>query len=114
MAQDISLDFEFQIPIGLVWHALTDPSALAQGPSFWWDGVITCEILNVNKLSQLSYTWITGGENTSLTWMLKEPNHGTPLLHLDQKGFQGEQAFNGALYGWQRMANQLEGILTQS
>nr|WP_245575948.1 SRPBCC domain-containing protein [Alicyclobacillus contaminans] len=73
--------------------------------------MVNCEVLEVDEPHRLSYTWVSGGENTTVTWTLKQDAEGTTHVHLDQTGFKEEQAFSGALYGWQSMANQLEKVL---
>ena len=129
---NVSLDFEFKSAIEKVWVALTDSKTLAKWmlfpqndfklvvghkfqfrtePNQWWDGIVQCEVLDVNEPHRLSYTWVSGGENTTVTWTLKRIDDGTTHVHLDQTGFKAEQAFSGALYGWQSMANQLEKVL---
>ena len=50
----------------------------------------------------------------TVTWTFKQVDEGTTHVHLEQTGFKAEQAFNGALYGWQRMANQLEKVLART
>ncbi|WP_245629141.1 SRPBCC family protein [Alicyclobacillus shizuokensis] len=53
------------------------------------------------------------GEKTTVTWTFKQADDGTTHVHLEQTGFKAEQAFNGVLYGWQRMVNQLERVLVE-
>nr|WP_051321978.1 SRPBCC domain-containing protein [Alicyclobacillus contaminans] len=130
--KDVSLHFEFKCSIGKVWAAFTNSSTLAKWlypndfkpvvghkfqfraePTQWWDGIIDCEVIAVDEPHRLSYTWVSGGENTTVTWTFKQADDGTTHVHLEQTGFQAEQAFHGALYGWQRMANQLEKVLAE-
>lgn len=132
MAKDISLDFQFKSTIDKVWVALTDSNTLTKWmifhqndfkpivghkfqfrtePNAWWDGIVNCEVLEVDEPHRLSYTW---GEDTTVTWTLKQIDDGTTHVHLDHTGFNAEQeqAFNGALYGWKNMANKLGEMLT--
>jgi hypothetical protein len=46
---------------------------------------------------------------------LKQAADGTTHLHLEQTGFGegADQAINGAVYGWQNMAKQLEEVLAE-
>jgi hypothetical protein len=44
---------------------------------------------------------------------LKQDDDGTTHVHLEQTGISSEQAFNGAKYGWQGMAKQLENVLAE-
>jgi uncharacterized protein YndB with AHSA1/START domain len=84
-------------------------------PTQWWDEIVNCEVFEVDQPNRFSYMWVSGGESTVVTWTLKQDTDGTTHLHLDQSGFSegAEQAFNGAIYGWQRMANQLENVLAE-
>lgn len=62
---------------------------------------------------KLSYTWVDGGINTTVTWILKHENE-TTYLHLGQTGFEKEdQAFNGAKFGWMKMGGDLEKVLEE-
>lgn len=128
--QTVSLDFQYNRSIEKVWHALTDSKMLAKwvmdndfkpvvghkfqfrtDPNMGWNGIVDSEVLVVDKPYTLSYTWETAGENTTVTWTLKEEG-GTTYLHLEQTGFKGEgQAYNGAKYGWVKMGEQLNKVL---
>ncbi|WP_235832917.1 SRPBCC family protein [Gottfriedia acidiceleris] len=33
--------------------------------------ILDCEVLEVEELNKLSYTWVGGGINTTITWTLK-------------------------------------------
>jgi uncharacterized protein YndB with AHSA1/START domain len=132
MNPKVSLDFQFTSPIEKVWLALTDANTLAKWimandfkpvvghkfqfrtePTEWWNGIIDCVVLEVDEPHKLSYTWVSGGINTTVTWTLKHTD-GTTHLHLEQTGFESEdQAFNGAKYGWVRMGGELEKLLAE-
>ncbi|MFJ8260732.1 SRPBCC domain-containing protein [Rummeliibacillus sp. NPDC094406] len=135
MKPDVSLDFQFTSSIEQVWNALTDSDTLAKWiwendfkpvvghkcqfrakPSEWWDGIVNCEVLVVDEPHTLSYTWVSAGESTTVTWTLTEGSDGNIHLHLDQTGFSEETkaregAIEGAKYGWTNMGNQLEKVL---
>ncbi|MXQ53935.1 SRPBCC family protein [Shimazuella alba] len=128
----VSLDFQFSSSIDRVWLALTDSKKLAKWvmnnnfkpvvghkfqfwtePNKWWDGVVDSEVLVVDEPNTLSYTWITDGENTIVTWTLKEVD-GNTHLSLVHTGFENEgHAYNGAKLGWIKMGNQLEKMLAE-
>jgi uncharacterized protein YndB with AHSA1/START domain len=128
----VSLDFQFTSPIEKVWHALTDTKTLAKWimdndfkpivghkfqfrtePTQWWDGIVNSEVLEVDEPHKLSYTWVGGGINTTVTWTLKHLD-GTTYLHLEQTGFEREDhAYNGAKYGWSKMGGELEKVLAE-
>lgn len=91
MKADVSLDYQFTSSIEEVWNALTDSDTLAKWiwkndfkpivghkfqfraePNEWWDGIVDCEVLEVNEPHSLSYTWASAGESTTVTWTLKK------------------------------------------
>ncbi|MDD9268183.1 SRPBCC domain-containing protein [Paenibacillus sp. GCM10023248] len=126
----VTQQFEYTASMEKVWNALTNPAMLAKWimdndfkpvvghkfqfrtePTGWWNGIIDCEVLEVNEPHRLSYTWVSGGENTTVTWTLNDSGNGTVVLHLEQSGFQSEQAFGGAAHGWVRMGKELGSLL---
>jgi uncharacterized protein YndB with AHSA1/START domain len=40
-------------------------------PTQWWNGIIDCEVLEVDEPHKLSYTWVSGGKITTVIWTLK-------------------------------------------
>ena len=81
-----------------------------------WNGVIDCEVIEVDKPHRLSYTWVSdqvGESNLQhsavVTWTLTEAEGGVTRLHLEQSGFRSEakQEIGGAKYGWMSMLDQL-------
>jgi uncharacterized protein YndB with AHSA1/START domain len=132
MPKGISLDFQFTSPIDRVWTAMTDPITLSKWmypndfkavvghkfqfraePSQWWDGIVNCEVLEIEEPNKLKYSWISGGEMTVVTWTMEQADDGTTRAHLEQWGFEGEQSFQGASWGWPRMVDQLQAALAQ-
>jgi uncharacterized protein YndB with AHSA1/START domain len=137
MTETVVLDVELKSPIERVWHALTDSATLSKwmlfksndfkpvvGHAFQfreapgWDGVVDCEVIEVDKPHRLSYTWASGGEgngqhSTVVTWTLTEAEDGVTRLHLEQRGFRSEakQEIGGAKYGWMSMLDQLQSLL---
>ncbi|WP_281888719.1 SRPBCC domain-containing protein [Paenibacillus sp. YYML68] len=130
MGSNVSLDYRFSSTIDKVWAALTDSATLAkwvmdndfkpivghrfqfrQQPQGAWDGVIHCEVLEVDAPRRLSYTWVSGGEDTIVTWTLADGQDGSVLLHLEHIGFSKPQALGGARYGWTLMGERLAGVL---
>ena len=122
-----SLRIEFDLPhtAEKIWRALTEPQLLAKWlmqtdmvaeeghaftfrmePSEWWDGIVNCEVLEVEKNRKLRYTWQSGPASSPLdtivTWTL-QPHAGGTLLILDHTGFvrKNKFAFEGAKQGWQ-------------
>lgn len=135
MKADVSLDYQFTSSIEKVWNALTDSDTLEKWiwkndfkpivghkfqfraePNEWWDGIVDCEVLEIEEPHKLSYTWTSAGETTTVTWTLTQTAEGTTQLHLDQGGFSEETkarqgAIEGAKYAWTNMSSQLEKVL---
>lgn len=137
MTADVSLDFKYTSSIEQVWNALTDSDMLAKWiwkndfkpvvghkfqfrdePNEWWDGIVDCEVLEVDEPHRLSYTWASAGETTTVTWTLKKGSDETIHLHFDQTGFSEatkarKGAIEGAKYSWMNFGSQLEKVLAQ-
>jgi uncharacterized protein YndB with AHSA1/START domain len=136
MSESVVLDAEVKRPIARVWSALTDSATLSEwmlfktndfkpvvGHTFrfsgapGWDGVIDCEVKEVDEPNRLVYTWETEGvdnqrHTTLVTWTLTEEG-GVTRLHLEQSGFRPEahQEIGGARYSWTSMLESLQHIL---
>ncbi len=116
-----------------LWRALTENSLLAQwlmkndfepvvGRKFHfqadpvpnWSGVIDCEVLIVEPLRQLSYSWSSMGIDFVVLWTLT-PAPGGTHLRMEQSGFRPDQqtAYKGANYGWQKFLAALEQLLAR-
>jgi uncharacterized protein YndB with AHSA1/START domain len=114
-----------------LWRALTENPLIAQwlmkndfepvvgrrfqfqaDPVANWNGVIDCEVLVVDPLKQLSYTWSSMGMDFVVLWTLT-PSEGGTHLRMEQSGFRPDQpqAYGGAKYGWQRFFDALERVL---
>jgi uncharacterized protein YndB with AHSA1/START domain len=129
--QSIVQDYDLPHPPAKVWRALTEPELLARWlmksdmqpavgrsftfrmePSQWWDGIVHCEILEIEPLKRLSYTWRSGPESSPLdtvvTWTLTPTAAGGTRLQLEHSGFvpKNKFAFDGARQGWQRNVNE--------
>jgi uncharacterized protein YndB with AHSA1/START domain len=121
----------FQHPPEKLWRALTESPLIAQwllqndfepavGRKFQfrnepvpnWDGVIDCEVLVVDPLKRLSYTWSTMGLDSLVLFILTPSENGTHL-RMEHSGFRPDhqQAYGGAKYGWQRFFDNLERVL---
>ena len=121
--RDIELIFELPHAPAKVWRALTEPELLARwlmktdlrpevGHAFQfrreplphWDGVVDCEILEVEAPKTIRYTWRALGVDTVVTWTLQPTATGTRLA-LRQTGFSAtnRQAIGGARAGWNHM-----------
>ena len=79
--------------------------------SAWWDGIVKCEMQEVEPEKRLRYTWGGGGmAETVVTWTLTPTASGGTLLQLEHSGFgrgpDQAQYYEGAKGGWQLMAGK--------
>jgi uncharacterized protein YndB with AHSA1/START domain len=127
----------FPHPPEKLWRALTESTLLAQwmmsndfepvvGRKFQfrnepkpnWNGIVDCEVLTIEPLKQLSYSWGVGGEASGLhwdvLWTLTPVDNGTHL-RMEQSGFTSDQkaAYHGANYGWQKFFAALEHFINE-
>jgi uncharacterized protein YndB with AHSA1/START domain len=137
-------EYDLPYPPEKVWRALTEPELLAswlmpndiqpvvghhfrfQAPPVpGWDGVVYCEVLAVEPLRRLSYSWCGGSDalekyghrlDTVVTWTLT-PTAGSTHLRLDHDGFTPRDsfAFEAMGKGWReqvaaRMAETLASL----
>ena len=82
-----------------------------------WDGVIDCEVLEIEENRVLSYAWnvgdvAAGGMATIVTFTLTPTQSGTHL-RMEQSGFRPgqERNYQGAQYGWQKFLGGLERVV---
>ncbi len=125
------LERVFPHPPEKLWRALTENPLLAQwlmkndfepvvGQKFHfqfepmpnWDGVIDCEVLIVDPLKRLSYSWSSLGLDSVVLWTLT-PVEGGTHVRIEHSGFRPDQqaAYQGANYGWQKFLGALERLL---
>jgi len=129
--QSLALEYDLPHPPAKVWRALTDPQLLAAwlmandmrplvGHSFtftaeptpWWDGIVRCEMLEMDLHKCLRYSWRSGPESSPLdtvvTWTLTPTPSGGTRLALEHSGFVPGNAFafDGARKGWERMVGE--------
>jgi uncharacterized protein YndB with AHSA1/START domain len=114
-----------------LWRALTESPLIAQwlmkndfepvvGRKFQlranpvpnWNGIVDCEVLVVDPLKQLSYSWGSLGLGSVVLFTLT-PAEGGTLVRMEQSGFRPDQeaAYKGANYGWQKFFGGLEQML---
>lgn len=137
MTDTVQIDYELKSPINSVWQAITDSETLSKWMMFktntfkpelghafqfsgaeGYDGVIECEVTELDEPHKLAYTWNTTGwdgqpHSTLVTITLAEGAEGVTNLHLEQSGFKpgAEQEFQGAQYAWQHQLEQLQSVL---
>ena len=107
MRRDLTFEVVYPYPPERVWRALADPRALAEwlmendfeprvghrfrfrtNPAPGFDGIVHCEVLEVDPPRRLSYSWRGGPIDTVVTWTLEPVPEGT-RLRLEHKGFRG-------------------------
>ncbi|MEO1481363.1 MAG: SRPBCC domain-containing protein [Myxococcota bacterium] len=130
--RDLHLKKTFPHPREKVWRALTDPALLSRwlmendfeakvghrfnfrtepGPGF--DGVVDCEVLEVEAPSRLVYSWKGGPIDTVVTYELLETGTGTEM-RFSQTGFDGLRAFAVSFIlsgGWKKLDRRLRNLL---
>jgi uncharacterized protein YndB with AHSA1/START domain len=132
MAQTRTAVVEREIaqPAEKIWRALTQPHLIeewlmksdfkpVEGHRFTLRNqpkpdvnvVIECEVLEIEPLKTLSYTWQAFGTDTIVTFTLTPTNTGT-LLRVEQSGFGPDQelAYRGAKAAWKQFLKALEQV----
>jgi uncharacterized protein YndB with AHSA1/START domain len=101
------LNNDFQPTVGRKFQFRSDP---VQG----WNGIIDCEVLAIDPLKRLSYTWTSMGLETAVLFTLT-PSGGGTLLRMEQSGFtlEADHAYKGANYGWQSFLGKLEKVVAE-
>jgi uncharacterized protein YndB with AHSA1/START domain len=133
----IAMEYELPHAPAKVWRALTEPALLASWlmptdltptlgrdftfrmePTAWWDGIVHCQVQEVELHRRLRYTWKSGAGpsalDTVVTWTLTPTASGGTRLGLEHAGFApgNKFAFGGARDGWQRnLADRLPAVL---
>ena len=111
MERDLHFEMVYPHPPEKVWRALTNSAALAQWlmpnnfeprlghkfdfrtkPARGFDGIVHCEVLELDRPKRLAYSWSGGGLDTQVIWILEATSGGTKL-RLEHNGFRG-------LKGW--------------
>lgn len=134
----IVVERSFAHPPAKVWRALTEADLLARwimandfapqaGRRFafrreavgGWNGVVQCEVLEIEPARRLVITW---GDGTPEGGMVKTivaftlaPDGAGSRLTMEQSGFTPDQEFNrrGAQAGWTQMMKGLNGLLEE-
>ena len=110
MKRDIDIEIFYPYPPEKVWRALTDSEALAAWlmpndfkpvvvhkfnfrtkPRAGFDGIVYCEVLELDEPKRLAYSWRGGKLNTTVIFTLTPVSEGTQL-RLEHSGFEGLQA----------------------
>jgi uncharacterized protein YndB with AHSA1/START domain len=133
--QTVTIEREFPHPPEKLWRALTQPHLIEEwlmktdfaptvGHHFKlrgeWGGVLDCEVLSIEPLKALSYTWDFVHDDAAfnlksvVTFTLTPTPAGTHL-RMDQAGFRPDQkqALGGAKHGWQGFFGKLAQLLAK-
>ena len=65
----------------------------------WWNGIVDSEVLVVDEPNKLSYTWISAGESTTVTWTLKEGSEGILIYISIKLGLVKNKSSQGSYRG---------------
>jgi uncharacterized protein YndB with AHSA1/START domain len=132
----VVVEREFPCPPERLWRALTQPHLIEEwlmqndfkpeaghrftlrtDPKPTWSGVLDCEVLTVEPLKTLAYTWGSpmGDSATVVTWTLTPTATGTHL-RMEHAGFRPDRRRNyqGAKLGWQRFIARLEQVAART
>ena len=107
MKADIDATVTYPHPVDRVWAALTSSDALAAwlmpndfkpavghrftfrtSPAPGFDGIVRCEVLELDPPRRMVWTWAGGNIDTTVTFTLEETAAGT-RLRMHQVGFHG-------------------------
>lgn len=107
MTRDLKFQAYYEQPRERVWAALTNREAIAAWlmpndfqprlghrfqfrtkPAPGFNGIVDCEVLEIDPPRRLVYSWVGGGIDTTVAWTLEEDGKGTRLV-LEHKGFRG-------------------------
>lgn len=135
MTDSVVVERDFAHPPERLWRALTQPHLIADwlmpndfepacGHHFQlrgdWGGVLDCEVLAIEPLQRLSYSWNhvhadPAFDLRSIVTFTLTPIDGGTRLRMEQSGFRPDQtqASGGARVGWQRNLARLGAVLAQ-
>ena len=128
----VVVEREIPHPPEKIWRALTQPHLIEEwlmkndfkpvvGHHFNlrgdWGGVLDCEVLTVEPLKTLAYSWDFPNDNpayalkSTVTFTLTPTATGTHL-RMEQAGFRPDQrqAYGGAISGWTQFLAKLEEV----
>jgi uncharacterized protein YndB with AHSA1/START domain len=138
MTRTIRREIQVPQPPELVWRAITDSATLAEwmfpndfvprvghrftfqvppNPKVKFEGlVVRCEVLECEPPNRLVFSWSAEGlADTRVSFRLEPDGAGTRIF-FEHSGFDisqawGEQAFQGAEFGWAKMLKQLTAVV---
>ena len=125
----VVVEREIAYPPEKIWRALTEPHLIED----WlmkndfrpavdhrfkltgdW-GAVDCQVLKIQPLRTLAYSWAAHGLESMVTWTLTPTSKGTHL-RMEQAGFRAdqEQSYQGAKVGWRNFFARLEQVLPRA
>jgi uncharacterized protein YndB with AHSA1/START domain len=134
--RSVIVEREIAHPPERLWRALTQPHLMEEwlmkndfapvvGHQFKlrgeWGGVLDCEVLEVEPLRTLAYTWNFANDDPAfalesvVTFTLTPTGTGTHL-RMEQAGFgpNQKQAYGGAHAGWKQFLEKLDQLLARN
>jgi uncharacterized protein YndB with AHSA1/START domain len=126
--RSVVVEREIPYPPEKIWRALTAPYLIEE----WlmkndfepvvdhkfnltgdW-GAVDCQVLKVQPMRSLSYSWSAHGLESVVTWTLTPTSKGTNL-RMEQSGFRLDQNqfYQGAKMGWSNFFAKLEQVLAR-
>ncbi len=143
VARDIVV--EDTLPHGreVIWRTLTDGALLSRWlmpndfepivgkrftfktkPMGTWDGVVHCQVLEVNPYDRLVYSWKGGADDneqygsfldTVVTWTLTATEAGTRLrmVHSGFRSPENDFAFEAMSGGWGRVLQRISSLASE-
>ena len=77
-------------------------------------GVVDCQVLKIQPLRTLAYSWAAHGLESVVTWTLTPTSKGTNL-RMEQSGFRADQDqfYQGAKMGWGNFFANLDRVLAR-
>jgi uncharacterized protein YndB with AHSA1/START domain len=121
-----------------IWTVLTDRAAIERwlmpndfeprlghrftfrtqpNPAANFDGIVHCEVVEIEPPRRLAYSWVGGGLTTKVTYRLEREGDGTRLC-FEQSGFDLDDpaqkyAYNGARAGWPYLLERLRAAVDE-
>jgi len=111
-------------PVEKVWRVLTDSEAMASWlmpndfaprvghrfqfrtkPAPGFDGIVNCEVLELDAPRRVAYSWRGGGIDTVVSFTITPKDGGTALV-LEHRGFRGARPLFVSLIlgaGWKKI-----------
>jgi uncharacterized protein YndB with AHSA1/START domain len=108
MKADIDVTVSYPHPVSRVWEALTSSEALTAWlmpndfkpvlghrftlrtrPAPGFDGIVRCEVLELDPPRCMVWSWAGGTIDTTVTWTLDQTSDGGTSLRMHQVGFHG-------------------------